>query len=310
VVKRVLLTGASGFIGRNCLEPLLARDFEVHAVYTRAPLQGPSGIIWHRANLLDPGEAAALVERVEPGFLLHLAWYVEHGHFWTAPENLDWVQASLGLLRAFARVGGERVLMSGSCAEYDWSYGLCSEAETPLKPATLYGICKHALQTILASFGRESGLSTAWGRIFFAHGPFEPRTRLVPSVVRSLLAGQPALCTHGDQKRDFLHVTDVGDAFAALLASRVEGPVNIGSGEAVALKEVVGGLARQVNGEHLVQLGAIPAPSSDPPLLVADTRRLRDEVGWTPAMDFAAGLEATFRWWRDEYSEATYAKAR
>ena len=98
-------------------------------------------------------------------------------------------------------------------------------------PCTPYAECKIALQQTLADVGRTQGLSTAWGRIFFQFGPHEHPERLVASVIISLLSGREAPCTHGRQIRSFLHVADVGAAFAALLDSELEGAVNIGSGE-------------------------------------------------------------------------------
>ena len=128
--RRVLLTGASGFIGRHVVPLLKSREFEVHAI-SRS-----------RADLLIPGVAAALVESIRPTHLLHLAWNAEPGRFWTAPDNLDWVAASLGLHRSFAALGGGRAVFAGSCAEYDWTHSLLDEAATPCAPATLYGIAK------------------------------------------------------------------------------------------------------------------------------------------------------------------------
>ena len=129
--------------------------------------------------------------------------------------------------------------MAGSCAEYDWSrVAVCHERSSPLADeagtATPYAACKIAMQRSLEEFGRAHGLSSAWGRIFFQYGPGEHRERLVASVIVNLLEGREARCTHGRQIRSFLHVEDAGAAFAALLASSVQGPVNVGSGERIA----------------------------------------------------------------------------
>lgn len=170
-MKRVLLTGASGFIGRRSWAPLVSRGFEVHAVDLNAVPGLQDGIYWHQGNLLNPQETARVVATIQPTHLLHFAWVVTPGKYVTAPENITWVQASLELLRAFAEHGGQRVVMAGTCMEYDWRYGYCSEAVTPLAPTTLYSSCKHALQLMLAAFARQMGLSAAWGRIFFSMAP-------------------------------------------------------------------------------------------------------------------------------------------
>lgn len=312
-MKKVLLTGATGFIGRHCLPSLLASGYEVHAISSKpnpgsrvspySPLPTPHSLDWRQTDLLDAEQVAELVAGVRPTHLLHFSWFVVPGKFWTSPENLRWVQASLNLLNAFASNGGERVVVAGSCTEYDWGYGYCSEERTPLAPSTLYGSCKHALRIMLDAFAGQTGISAAWGRIFFLYGPHEHPSRLVASVIGSLLKDEPARCSPGEQMRDFLHVRDVADAFVALLEADVTGPVNIGSGQPVAVKEIVRKIADQVGRPGLVRLGALPAAPNESPLVVADVRRLSEEVGWTPRYDLDDGLEQTIYWWRDRIFE-------
>jgi nucleoside-diphosphate-sugar epimerase len=141
-------------------------------------------------------------------------------------------------------------------------------------------------------------MSLAWARLFFLYGPREHPARLVPSVARALLAGEPAKCSAGTQERDFLHVDDVADALVSLVRSDLVGPVNIGSGEAVAVRAVIELVARECGRPDLVRLGARPAPANEPPLLVADVSRLRDELGWRPGIPFEDGVRDAVRWWR------------
>jgi nucleoside-diphosphate-sugar epimerase len=308
-MKRVLVTGASGCIGRHVVPMLVAQGCEVHALTSQAhradaPQRSAGataeGVIWHTGNLLRAGDADAIVRAVSPTHLVHLAWYIAPGRWAAAPENFEWVQASLALVQAFKAHGGTRVVTAGSCLEYDWRYGYCSETLTPCTPHTIYGTCKHALQLLTSALASDGALSSAWARIFFVYGPHEHPDRLVAAVTRSLVAGEPARCSHGRQVRDYLFVEDVADALVRLLDRDVTGPINVASGQAIALKEIVSQIGEQTGRADLIQLGAIPQAATDTPLVVADTARLAAELDWRPRWDLARGIEKTIAWWRQE----------
>ena len=294
--KRVLLTGGTGFIGRHCIAELKARGYEVHATTARTP-PAPDGVHWHRTDLLNGDETAALLAEVRPDSLLHLAWYAEHGKFWQAQENLDWVRASIALLRAFIAAGGRRMVFAGSCAEYDWTDGTCREDATPLKPQGLYGVSKHALRLIAEAAAQRAGISCAWGRIFFLYGPGEQPGRLVPLMVRAQLHAKRAACSGAELRRDYLFVADVASALVALLDSPLEGAVNIGSGNAISIRAMVERIVAKCGHPELVDFGAHASARQEVPLIVADTTRLGRELHWTPRVNLDHGLDLTIDWW-------------
>ncbi|MDD5428968.1 MAG: NAD(P)-dependent oxidoreductase [Candidatus Omnitrophica bacterium] len=298
-MKKVLITGASGFIGRNCLPALKKMGYEIHAAGPDILGEYKNTVTWHAADLLDAAQTEKLLSGMKATHLLHFAWYAQPKKYWTSDENFKWLEASKRLVEVFYANGGRRAVAAGTCAEYDWSRGVCSEGSTPLLPATVYGKCKHAFQEALAEFSKENSLSSAWGRIFFLYGPHEHPGRLISSVILSLLQGKPASCSHGNQVRDFMYVKDVGSAFAALLESDVRGPVNIASGRPMALKDIISRIGEKIGAPELIRLGQIQAPKDEPQLLTADVTRLNKEVGWTPQYDIDSGLDETIEWWKE-----------
>ena len=158
-MRRILVAGGAGFIGRETLPFLLEHGYEVYiATRSGLPNESPaSGTVnYHRCDLLRDS-CEELVARIQPTHLLHFAWYAEHGAFSWALENLDWVAASLRLAWAFP-AGGGRAVFAGSCAEYDWSFDTLNETLTPLNPATLYGLSKATLYRLLSSAAERPGI--------------------------------------------------------------------------------------------------------------------------------------------------------
>jgi nucleoside-diphosphate-sugar epimerase len=294
----VLVTGAGGFIGRPLLTRLAGAGEEVHALSTQVARPEISGVRWHRVDLADDTAVEREMARLAPARLVHLAWCTEHGRNWRAPENVIWVERSLHLMRAFVGRGGQRAVVLGTCAEYDWSSvgGRLGE-HAPLAPATLYGVAKDALHRVLEAYAAQEGFELAWGRPFHLYGPREAPGRLVPSVIRALLARETVAIGSDERVRDFMHVEDVAGAVAALLDSSVVGAVNIATGIGVTVGEVVDSIVRAMGHPELVRRGALPDRPGEPWSLVADVARLRDEVGFRPRWELAQGLADTVRWW-------------
>jgi nucleoside-diphosphate-sugar epimerase len=311
-MTRVLVSGAGGFVGLPLLAQLTRTDREVHALSTRARPSTPAGVHWHVLDLADGAAVEELMNELAPEQLVHLAWCTEHGRFWHVPENVVWVERSLQLMRAFVRRGGQRMVMLGTCAEYDWSSidGPLAEASSPVAPATLYGIAKDALRRVAEGYAEQQGVELAWGRLFLLYGPREAPRRLVASVIRALLAGKPAETGSGERIRDFLHVEDAAGAVAALLDSSVVGAVNIASGVGLSVQELVDRIVEAVGPPKLVRRGALVDRAGEPLLLMADVSRLRDEVGYLPRWTLADGLLATVRWWEEQERQPVSATAQ
>jgi nucleoside-diphosphate-sugar epimerase len=296
-VKRLLITGARGFLGRHCLEPALAAGYEVVAATSGKPPSDHRPITWRQVDLLAPGAARDLVAGVRPSHVLHLAWTTEHGRFWSSPNNLDWLAASVDLVGAFGAFGGSRFVGAGSCAEYDWTTGgRMIEGVTRDEPATFYGRIKLAQHSVLMASAGQFGFSAATGRIFFLFGPDESPERLVPTACRRLIAGEVAAFSSGAQIRDFLHVRDAALGLVALLGSDIEGACNVSSGVGVTIRSIVETIGALTGRPDLIRFGALPDRPGEPAELVGDCSKLA-RTGWTPMSSTDAGLHDAVKYW-------------
>jgi nucleoside-diphosphate-sugar epimerase len=297
---RILITGASGFIGRQVLSALRGKGVPIHAVSRRCT-EDASSCVWHEADLLAPGVAGGLIGHIRPTHVIHLAWCVEHGRFWTDPANLDFAAATFALARACAEHRVVRFVAAGTCYEYDWPEDAnCSETTTPLAGHSLYDISKDACRRALTQFFDLQNIEFAWARLFFLYGAFETASRLVASLARALVNGEPALCSPGRAIRDFIDVRDAGQALAALTLGSPLGPINIATGEAVTIADLAMMLGRLAGRPALVQLGALPDRAGDPPRIVADISRLRGELLFQPAHSLETGLADALSFWSEQ----------
>lgn len=304
-MKKVIVTGGAGFIGRHTLEPLINSGYAVHVLVRPGSQFTHQDVVVHDVDLLDASQHMRLMDEIKPTHLIHTAWYTKNGLFWDAIDNIDWMVTTLSLAEAFYNAGGHRFVGLGTCAEYDWQDGVCVEGKTREVPSTFYGKIKKATYECLGAIAKEHSASFAWARIFFPFGPAEDKVRLIPHVITHLLRGAEAKCTQGDQVRDFLHVRDIGQALVAVLNSDVTGAINIGSGSPVKIKEVVTQLGEMLGRNDLIKLGAIANPPHSPASILAQTDRLNFEVGWRPSMTLQQGLLSTIQWWQEQYNELT-----
>ena len=288
---KVLITGCSGFIGRNVLDHLVKLDVEICAI-SRSSLPAKfKAIDWKAVDVLDSAAVDRYIQIIRPTHLIHLAWYAVPGGFWLGKENYAWLSASINLVKSFYESGGQRAVIAGTCAEYDWNEGYCSEDSTPCLPSTTYGVCKNALRLVVDAMCSTYGTEYAWGRVFNIYGPNENRGRLVPSVIKALRGGVPVKCTPGDQSRDFLHVSDVAAAFVDLLIAKESGAYNICSGVPVTVRAFVEMLLEQSPVTGRAVFGAIPPSKNETPFLVGNPQRLKTATGWLPLISLRQGIK-------------------
>lgn len=286
---RVLLTGASGFIGGYALNALQRQGVDAVAVGRRRPALAQDFI---EVDLLTVPDFTKIVQQSQATHLLHLAWYAEHGKYWTSPLNLRWVEATTRLVEAFCLAGGQHVVVAGTCAEYDWAHGYCREESTPLNPATLYGTAKDAARRLVMAVCAQHQVPCAWGRVFLPFGAGEASARLIPSLIEVFQGRRVPFGVNAGAYRDFLHVSDVAEGFVDLMKHAACGAYNVSSGAPVALSEVVREIAHLIGGDAESVLALSMARLGEPPLLIGESLKIK-ALGWQPELTLRQGLERT-----------------
>jgi len=290
---RLLISGASGFVGSHVLAHLMG-SFELHAV-SRSQRSAP-GIIWHQTDMRDGLACERLVRDIRPTHLVHSSWETTHGTFWAAESNDAWLDASKALVDAFQKQGGQRLVGLGTCAEYVDSDQAISESEAGPLPQTLYG------QSKLKLFEHIRGLdvSSAWLRIFYPFGASENPARFIPSVCQSLLQGKEAACSSGVQRRNFIDVRDLAEAIAQAVTRRVEGAINVGHPQSYTIAEIANMLGSIAEHPELIRLGALQDRPGEAPVLIPDLSRQANDLCFYPRQSVKAGLRDAYSYWKTQ----------
>ena len=292
--RTVLLTGATGFIGRHLLGRLRREDVVLHAVCRSGQGPWPDDVVWHKADLLEPGVPAALLSQIRPSHLLHNAWMAIPGRFWTDPQNIDWLHASLGLMAAFTKFGGKHFVGVGTCAEYDWGASTdFLEDETAVRPATLYGKAKAAVWAAAEAYAEAGAFTAGWGRIFLPYGPGDTDGRLLPALIKRLAAGQEFQLGDGSLERDFIFAPDAADLLVCILLDEKSGAFNVATGRATSIAEAVQYVADKLGRRDLLRFNVRHTPINEPRRLVADMTKATETLAWSAPTTLFAGLDET-----------------
>ncbi len=267
----VLLTGASGFVGRHVLRALEKREVTARVVSrSGGRLVRDAGnierIIPTTDLFAEPEDWwASACEGIDT--VIHAAWYAEPGKYLQSPRNMDCLIGTLRLAKGAVRSGARRFVGIGTCFEYDLSGGTVS-VETPLKPLTPYAGAKAAAFTALSQWLPPQGVEFVWCRLFYLYGEGEDSRRLVPYLHERLAAGAPAELTEGTQVRDFLDVADAARMIVEMAAAETEGAVNICSGVGITVRQLAERIADEYGRRDLLRFGARPHNVTDPPVVI------------------------------------------
>lgn len=271
-MKNILLTGASGFVGRQVARSLIANGHKLTLVlrpgtYDRTGLEPGLATVIETPDLFSESTDwwRKALEGVDA--VVHAAWYVEPGHYLDSRRNTACVEGSLRLGAAAIASQVERFIGLGTCFEYRLPNDHITE-DAPLGPVTLYAASKLALMRMLEHRFSEGGVHFAWARLFYLYGEGEHPARLYPMLHRKLAAGEPVQLSSGDKLRDFLDVSIAGRMIAELVESDLCGPVNICSGRTVTIRQIAETIADIYGRRDLLSFGSAAVHPRDPMAVV------------------------------------------
>ena len=271
-MKRVLITGANGFVGRQIIRSLDVESIDLITTVREGKENEVSNFknvkkIITSKDLFAEDESWWEEQCKDVDIVIHAAWYVETGKYLDSQKNIDCLIGSLKLAKGAVKAGVGRFLGLGTCFEYDQNQGVLT-INTPLKPLTIYAAAKASLFTILSQWFPRESVSFAWIRLFYLYGEGEDKKRLVPYVRSQILQGDFVDLTSGKQVRDFMDVIEAGKKIARISLTDQIGPIDLCSGIPVTVRQFVEKIAAEYGRKDLLRFGVREDNVFDPPSVI------------------------------------------
>ncbi len=294
---RVLLTGASGFIGVPLLKKLSQEGHQVLALSRSIPTKRENSIEWLGCDLSSPESYANKVKEFSPEVLIHLAWQdipnfsLEKSRI-NLDQSLDFISFVIGLATC------KKIIVSGSCFELNQLQGECSEA-TQGEVRDHFTWAKHALYSWLRMMCKQKDIQLLWMRIFYVYGPRQRPESLIPSILTNLKQGKLPELRTPKNANDFIYVDDIADAFSKAVSVNNNSMIyNLGAGVSTSVLEVCRIAEKIVLGtETLTQ--KMDSRSKDTSCDVdfwADFTQSKKYLDWQPTTSLVDGIEKTWQW--------------
>lgn len=286
-MKKILLTGATGLIGKELIKPLLENGYEIFAI-SRKPIPNSNTITWLAGDLFDTQFIQSCCKKAQADILVHLAWKVT-GDYANSNENFSFLAGSISLLQEFQQHGGKQVFFCGSYFEYDFTQPKLTE-QSPLAPEKMvYTFCKNELRKIAEKFCRQNAMDFCYGRIFNVFGHNEERNRLTRQILDNLFADKEVIIKSGPLQKDYMYSREIASAITEVLKSNIQGTINICTGKPIAIKDIALTIARKLHKEHLVKFQN--DFGSQPLCIYGDNTRLLTETAYTPRYSFEQAID-------------------
>ncbi len=304
---RCFVTGASGHLGSHLVRQLVADGHSVAILLRKSSHRATLGDSLAQVQTIEGDlESAAYIEPLiafAPESIFHLAWTGITAAERNSPQQITLnVRATLTLLEAAQRAGAKLFVSTGSQAEYGRVSGAIKE-DAPLRPDTAYGVAKAALSQLVPAYCARADMRSLWLRVFSVYGPGDSPAHMLPTLIERLLGRERPSLTAGDQQWDYLYIDDVVAAITqAALTPSLSGVFNVASGSAVPLRSVVEQVRDLIDPSLPLGFGEVPYRPEQVMHLEGDITKIRQAVGWHPAISLAEGLHRTVAWHQQQSS--------
>lgn len=272
-MKKVLLTGGTGFVGRKVFLNLLDKDVEIKVIVRKGKEdyfkknESPRVELISTHDLFEENSDWWAEQCKNIDTVLHIAWYTEHGKYLQSLENINCMKGTLNLAEGSIKAGIRRFVGIGTCFEYDLSKGDLS-INTPLKPLTIYAGAKASIFTFLSQLFPKASIEFSWCRLFYLYGEGEDERRFFSYLHNKILKNEIAELSDGHQVRDFMDIVDAAKMIVENTLSHQQGATNICSGIPITIREFAEKIANKYNRKHLLKFGAKSNNIIDPPRVV------------------------------------------
>ena len=301
-MRKILITGAAGFIGSNLINTLLKQECEI-AVINRSDNPNFKNIKKYIGDICEYSFIEKSILDFQPNKVFHLAGYKNR-----SPDiaevslslNVNLI-GTLNLYQALLKVTTVQSVVSlGTTDEYGINNSSFTESsfENPISP---YGFSKLCGTQLAKFFNRNFNLPVVVLRPTIAYGPLQANDMFIPSLINTLIANKDFKMTEGNQLRDFIYISDLVEAMLLISENQnCSGKIfNIGSGMSQKLKDVASTIASGFNKEYLLKLGSIPYRQNEVMKYMTSIDKVKNTFGWKPKIDFKKGIELTIKHYRD-----------
>jgi nucleoside-diphosphate-sugar epimerase len=303
--RRVLITGASGFVGSHAVDRLLRHGAQVFAVTSSVSSAEPrrltgvlDDIVLLEGNLTDPSSLADVVTRARPELVLHLAAFTHVGKsFIRIDENIQTnIQGTVNLLLALK--GDFERLVYVSSGDVYGDVPVPFTEDGPVRPVSPYATAKYAAERFCRMYHDAYAWPIVCLRPFNIYGPRQSTDRIIPELILSALRGRDLKMTQGHQTREFTYVEEAAEVLVqTLVRPGVVGEViNIGRGEEVAIREVASTVLGLMNNPVRALFGELENRPNEIWRMFGDNSKARALLDWSPRVTLEDGLTTTIEW--------------